>query len=972
MAKKRVYEIAKEEGLPSAFVLTRLQRAGLDVKTASSTVEVAMALHILNPNRYPKPEPAPEPPAEAAPKRASRPRPKPKPKEAPAPEPVAETPAPAPEPEPAAEPVAEAPAPAPEPVAETPAPAPEPEAEPVPGPVAETPAPAPEPEPAEEPVAEAPAPAPAPEPAPAAAEPRVEPAPTPAPTPAPAAVPERPAAEAPAPPAIERRPAEAPPRQAERPAAAAPTAPRAEPAQAQPQDRAPQRPRPDAPQRPAPAEPGRPGERVAPVRSGDGQSRGPGGPAPRPGGPPQRGAEGGPQRPDGGPRRAGGPVRPGGPPGGGGPGGGGGGPRGRRRRVIIDAQASRRGGAPAQGRDRRDRRGPRPEEREQANGAVPAAEMPMVDVASGATVKDLAEALGLPTAQIIKTLMGLGEMATITQSLSDEAIELVAVELERKIKIVHAEEEAEIEPSFDDDPALLRSRAPVIAVMGHVDHGKTSLLDAIRSTEVAAGEAGGITQHIGAYQVHHGERELTFLDTPGHEAFTAMRARGARVTDVAVIVVAADDGVMPQTVEAIDHARAAEVPFMVAINKVDKPDANPDRVKTELSQREVVPSEWGGSHEFVEVSALERTGLDTLLETVLLVADADAEPVANPEAEASGTVIESRLDPGRGPVCTLLIQRGTLRVGDVLLAGDHYGRVRAMSDYTGAPLAEAGPSMPAEVLGLDGVPDAGDKFRVVENERTARQLAAERSQRLRAEELANRRPVSLDDLFTRIREGGLNELNLIVKGDVQGSVGALVDALGRIEQTEVHVRIIHTGVGAITESDVMLASASQAIIIGFNVRPRPEASALAEREGVDIRTYRVIYRAIDDVREALLGLLSPDIVEDVVGHLEVRATFRASRLGTIAGCYVTDGVIRRSSQVRLLREGTVVWEGRIASLRRFNDDVREVTSGFECGVLLEDYNDVKDGDTLEAFETREVARTEQAPAPTPAPAGASE
>jgi translation initiation factor IF-2 len=632
--------------------------------------------------------------------------------------------------------------------------------------------------------------------------------------------------------------------------------------------------------------------------------------------------------------------------------------------VVIDPQAGRRGPA-TPGRDRRQGgRPPRTEEKP----AAPAAplELPPVEVPSGATVKDLAELLGVSTAQIIKTLMGLGEMATITQSLSDEAIELIAADIERTVTIVHAEEEAERPEEFDDDVADLESRAPVVAVMGHVDHGKTSLLDAIRSTEVAAGEAGGITQHIGAYQVHHDNREITFLDTPGHEAFTAMRARGAKITDVAVIVVAADDGVMPQTIEAIDHARAAEVPFMVAVNKVDKADANPERVRQELSQREVIPSDWGGSHEFVNVSAVEGTGIDTLLETVLLVADADAEPKANPKPEASGTVIESRLDPGRGPVATLLIQRGTLRVGDVIVAGDVFGRVRAMSDYTGSPLSQAGPSVPVEVLGLGGVVDAGERFRAVENEREARQRAAERSQRLRAEELANRRPVSLDDVFARIREGGLKELNIIIKGDVQGSVGALVDALERIEQTEVRLRVIHTGVGAITESDVMLASASQAIIIGFNVRPRPEAKALADREGVDVRTYRVIYRAIEDVRDALVGMLEPDIVEDIVGELEVRATFRASRIGTIAGCYVTEGVVRRNSNVRLLREGTVVHEGRVASLRRFNEDVREVSAGFECGLLIEDYNDVKDGDEIEAYELREVARTAQSAAVPPA------
>ncbi|MGB1526807.1 MAG: translation initiation factor IF-2, partial [Miltoncostaeaceae bacterium] len=571
---------------------------------------------------------------------------------------------------------------------------------------------------------------------------------------------------------------------------------------------------------------------------------------------------------------------------------------------------------------------------------------PPADIRSGATVKDVAEGLGIPTAQIIKFMMGMGELVTITQSLSDDAIELIAADVERTVNIIHAEEEPDLEVTVEDDPADLVARAPVVTVMGHVDHGKTSLLDAIRRTEVAAGEAGGITQHIGAYQVHHNDREVTFLDTPGHEAFTAMRARGARITDVAVIVVAADDGVMPQTIEAIDHAKAAEVPFVVAVNKIDKENANPEKVKQELSTHEVIPTDWGGGTEFVNVSAQRGDGLEALLETVLLVADADADPMANPSAEASGTVVESRLDPGRGPVCTLLVQRGTMRVGDILVVGETFGRVRAMLDYNGEPLSEATPAVPVEILGLDGVPDAGEKFRVVENERLARQIASTRSQRLRSEELANRRPVSLEDLFARIQEGGLKELNIIIKGDVQGSVGALEDALNKVEQTEVRLRIIHTGVGAVTESDVMLAAASQAIVIGFNVRPRPEAKVLAEREGVDIRTYRVIYRAIEDVRDALVGMLEPDIVEEPLGALEVRATFKASRLGTIAGCYVTEGTVRRGADCRLVRDGTVVHVGRIGSLRRIDDDVREVQQGFECGVLVEDYNDVKEGDEV--------------------------
>ncbi|MGE3234079.1 MAG: translation initiation factor IF-2 [Thermoleophilia bacterium] len=913
--KKRIYEIAKDEGLPSSLVLQRLQRAGVDVKTASSTVDVAEALHVLNPNRYPKPEtkaePAPAPaPAPETPK-AEKPKPAPKPK--------AETPAEAPAP--AATPEAEAPAPA----AEAPAPAEPAEAvapaEPAPAP-AETPAPAPEP------VAETPAPTPAPAaPAAPAEQPRRAPA-----RPAAPAAPQRL-------PQFDRTPASE--RQAAEERAAAQKAERAAAAAAAEQ------------QAQAEAEAKAQAERQAATERG-----------PRTGG---GGAAGGPSGGGAPAGRTGGPGRPGGgPPGGGGGGGGG---RGKRRRVVIDPQAGRRGPA-AQSRDRRGRQGgPRPEEK--AAPTIAPADMPQVDVPSGSTVKDFAEILEIPTSQIIKTLMGLGEMATITQSLSDDAIELIAAELERKVAIVHAEEEAERPEVFDDAEEDLVARAPVVTIMGHVDHGKTSLLDAIRKSEVAAGEAGGITQHIGAYQVHHDNREITFLDTPGHEAFTAMRARGAKITDVAVIVVAADDGVMPQTVEAIDHARAAEVPFMVAVNKVDKTGANPDRVKQELSQRDVIPSEWGGTHEFVNVSALEGTGIETLLETVLLVADADAEPKANPKPEASGAVIESRLDPGRGPVASLLVQRGTLHVGDVIVAGNVFGRVRAMADYNGEALEGAGPSVPVEVLGLGGVVDAGERFRVVENEKAARQMAAERDQRLRAEELANRRPVSLDDLFARIKEGGLKELNIIIKGDVQGSVGALEDALNKVEQTEVRLRVIHTGVGAINESDVMLASASQAIIIGFNVRPRPEASTLAEREGVDIRTYRVIYRAIEDVRDALVGLLEPDIVEDVIGQLEVRATFRASRIGTIAGCYVLDGVVRRNSHVRLIREGTVVHEGRIASLKRFNEDTREVTSGFECGVLIEDYNDVKEGDQIEVYELREVARTEQAAAPVAAAPAAS-
>ena len=900
--KKRVYEIAKEEGLPSANVLQRLQRGGLDVKTASSTVEVDWALHILSPNRNPRPEGE----IPKAPPRKKKPAKK-KAEDALAADAAPEAAAPAAEPVPA--PPAEEPAPAP--TAEEPADTAE---EPAPAPTAEDHVPAPK---AEEPPAEAAAPeAPAPE----------APAPEAEPVPAPTAEEPAETAEEPAPaPTAEETPkageSEVPKKAEER----------------IPPKRAPEKivlppPRRDSPPPPAPSGP-----------SG-GYGAGPGS-----GHPGDRGRSG--TLP---PRGTGGIGRPGGG-------------RGRKRRVVIDAQAGRRQGGG--GRDRRDKRGGGKDHSEQqAQPQINPADMPPADIRSGATVKDVAEGLGIPTAQIIKFMMGMGELVTITQSLSDDAIELIAADVERKVNIIHAEEEPDLEVTVEDDPADLVARAPVVTVMGHVDHGKTSLLDAIRRTEVAAGEAGGITQHIGAYQVHHNDREVTFLDTPGHEAFTAMRARGARITDVAVIVVAADDGVMPQTIEAIDHAKAAEVPFVVAVNKIDKENANPEKVKQELSTHEVIPTDWGGGTEFVNVSAQRGDGLEDLLETVLLVADADADPKANPSAEASGTVVESRLDPGRGPVCTLLVQRGTMRVGDILVVGETFGRVRAMLDYNGEPLSDATPAVPVEILGLDGVPDAGEKFRVVENERLARQIASTRSQRLRSEELANRRPVSLEDLFARIQEGGLKELNIIIKGDVQGSVGALEDALNKVEQTEVRLRIIHTGVGAVTESDVMLAAASEAIVIGFNVRPRPEAKVLAEREGVDIRTYRVIYRAIEDVRDALVGMLEPDIVEEPLGSLEVRATFKASRLGTIAGCYVTEGTVRRGADCRLVRDGTVVHAGRIGSLRRIDDDVREVQQGFECGVLLEDYNDVKEGDEIEVFELKEVARTAQASAPAAAEA----
>ncbi|HEX2015979.1 MAG TPA: translation initiation factor IF-2 [Solirubrobacteraceae bacterium] len=641
-------------------------------------------------------------------------------------------------------------------------------------------------------------------------------------------------------------------------------------------------------------------------------------------------------------------------PGGVGPGG--------RRRVVIDSQASRRQpGGPANQPQRRPRRGRRRRgtyEESIAPLDTKAQEaIDLVRVNSGSTVKDVAEYLGVPVPEIIKKLMGLGEMATLTQTLTDEAIQLLADEFDKEIEIVHAADEVEAGPVFEDAEEDLVERPPVVTIMGHVDHGKTSLLDAIRETQVAQGEAGGITQHIGAYQVRHHGKAITFLDTPGHEAFTAMRARGARVTDVSVIVVAADDGVKPQTDEAIDHSKAADVPILVAVNKIDKEGAQPDRVRTEMTQRGLQPADWGGDIEFVNVSAKTREGLEDLLDTIQVVTDLE-ELRANRKADASGVVIESKLDPGRGPVVTILIQRGTLRVGDALVGGAHFGRVRAMHDFLGERVKLAEPGEPVEVLGFDGVPEAGELVRVVENERRARQLAGERATRLKTEALARRsgRKVSLEDVFKLAQEGRVKELALVLKADVSGSLEAVEDEIAKLPQDEVNVNIIHRGVGGINESDAMLAAASDAIILGFNVRPVGDARAVADREGVEIRGYSVIYRAIEELRAAMQGMLEPEEIEDTVGQIEVRQTFRASRIGTIAGSYVTEGKVTRGARVRIVREGTVVYDTTIASLRRFNDDVREVNAGFECGIVLTNFQDVKEGDELEVYETREVER----------------
>ncbi len=582
-------------------------------------------------------------------------------------------------------------------------------------------------------------------------------------------------------------------------------------------------------------------------------------------------------------------------------------------------------------------------------------ELDAVRVSEGVTVAELAEALDVPANDIIKRLFLLGTPLTMTQSMSNELVELVADDLGRQIKIISPEEENSF--TFYDDPADLKPRPPVVTVMGHVDHGKTSLLDAIRHTGIAAHEAGGITQHIGASQVEINGRQITFVDTPGHEAFTAMRARGAKITDVVVLVVAADDGVMPQTIEAINHSKAAGVPIVVAVNKCDKPEANPDRVRQELVEHGVIPEEWGGENMFVNVSARSRQGIDDLLETILLQADV-LELKANPDTFASGYIIEAKLDRGRGPVATVLVNRGTLHVGDALVAGTSFGRVRAMLDQHGNHQDAAGPSDAVEILGLDSVPTAGDEFRVFEDDRDAKKLADERALKARIEEQNKVKHVTLETLFDEMSENELKELNLVVKADVQGSIEALADSLAKMDQSEVRINIIHSAVGAISETDVILAAASNAIIVGFGVRPQAKARDLAERENVQIKTYSIIYKAIEDIDAARIGMLKPTEEEIQTGIAEVRELFRVPKVGVVAGCMVTEGEIERSDKVRVVRDGVVVFDGVFASMRRFKDDVKSVKSGYECGLGIERFQDVHVGDQLEAYKIVEVARTE--------------
>jgi translation initiation factor IF-2 len=584
---------------------------------------------------------------------------------------------------------------------------------------------------------------------------------------------------------------------------------------------------------------------------------------------------------------------------------------------------------------------------------VPKAIKRIIKISESITVGELAKRMGIKATDLIRALMKMGVMATINHPLDFDTATILATDFGYEIENValDVDEMLEAEP---DAPESLQKRPPVVTIMGHVDHGKTSLLDAIREANVIAGEAGGITQHIGAYDVELNGRKITFLDTPGHEAFTAMRARGAKVTDIVILVVAADDGVMPQTREAINHSKAAGVPIIIAINKIDKPDASPGRVKQELMEFGLVSEEWGGETIFVEVSAKMRLNLEELLEMVLLQADV-LELKANPDKAARGTIVEAKLDKGRGPVATVLVQEGTLKSGDYFVAGVHYGRVRAMQNDRGDKVISAGPAMPVEVIGFNGVPDAGDIFVTMADEKQAKEIATHRQIKMREAELAKHSKLSLEQLYEKIQKGEVKDLNTIVKGDVQGSVEAVAESLRKLTTDAIRLNVLHASVGAITETDVNLASASNAIILGFNVRPEVKAAALAEKEGVDVRLYNIIYDAVDDIKKAMEGLLEPTFKEKFLGRAEIRETFSVPKHGMVAGSYVTDGKIVRNAQVRLLRDNVVVFEGKLSSLRRFKDDVKEVATGYECGMSLENYNDIKIGDIFECFEMEKVA-----------------
>jgi len=596
----------------------------------------------------------------------------------------------------------------------------------------------------------------------------------------------------------------------------------------------------------------------------------------------------------------------------------------------------------------------------------------VVVIERGSTAKDVGPKLNRSAADVVRFLMQQGEMVTATQTLSDDMIELFAAEIGAEIRMVNPGEEAEVGlqqlldvmDAEDEDPSVLRPRSPVVTIMGHVDHGKTLLLDRIRESNVVAGEAGGITQHIGAYQVEKDGRTITFIDTPGHEAFTAMRARGADVTDIVILIVAADDGVMPTTVEALAHARAAEVPIIVAINKIDRENANVDRVMQQLTEHELVPEQWGGDVPVVQISALQSIGIDELLETINLVAEVElAESLqANPDGRAYGTVLEALLDVGRGPVATVLVERGNLKVGDPMVAGPAYGKVRALLNDRGENIKEAGPSQPVQVLGLSEVAEAGDDFVVAPDEKIARRVGETRGtyariRNIAADASAIKAGVKLEDIFEQIQKGEAATLNVILKADVTGSLEAVSESLRKLERDEVKVQFVHRAVGAISQADVQLAATTGATIIGFNTRPDRKARDLASDEGVEIRTYEIIYKVIEDVEQAMLGLLAPEYEEVVTGDAEVREIFSVPRIGKVAGCYVLNGVITRNSKVRFLREGTIIWKGTVSSLKRFQDDAREVQAGYECGIGLSDFQDLRAGDIIETYEEREIPRT---------------
>jgi translation initiation factor IF-2 len=966
--KIRVYELARELGLTNKEALDLCLDLGIGVKSHSSSIEDAQADRARRKAdrdglRREVSPPEPEPVKKAAKKAA-----------APAPAPAKEA-ATAPETAPAAGP-ADAPAPAPT----APAPAP-----------ATAPAPAPA---ATEPAAPAP-PADRPAPLPSGRDPRlITSRPTPPeapPRPAPAPAESGDGAARPAP-----RPAPAP---APRPAAASGDAPPAPPSA--PRPAAPGAPPTSRTGKPIPPPPGGPplsrtGKPIPPppgmggrtVPAGGGRPGGPGGPRTGgPGGPggPRTGGFGGP-RPGAGVGRPGGPGgapgggfggRPGGPggaPGGGfggrpgGPGGGPGGPGGGR------GGFGGRGRPPGQRRRKRRRSFEELEAQEltrytPSDAPVPEGE---VIIERGSTAQELGPKLNRSAADVVRFLLEQGEMVTATMSLGDDSIELFAAEIGATVRLVDAGEEKEAllqakyfdDDDEDEDEEGQRPRPPVITVMGHVDHGKTLLLDRIREANVVAGEAGGITQHIGAYQVEKEGRLVTFIDTPGHEAFTAMRARGAQVTDIVVLVVAADDGVMPQTVEALNHAKAADVPIVVAVNKIDREDADPNRVLQQLSEHGLVPESWGGDTITVELSALQNLGIDDLLEQLIVVADIE-ELTANPEGRARGAVLEANLDTGRGPVATVIVESGTLRVGDPVVAGAAWGRVRALIDDKGDNIKEAPPSTPVQVLGFSEVPTAGDEFRVTATDKVARDIAEQREHRYRTADMRKTPSMAgmaaggakLEDIFEQIQRGETATLNLVLKADVQGSLEAVTESLRKLERDEVKLSFVHRAVGGITENDVQLAAASNATIIGFNVRPDRKARNMAEAEHVEIRSYEIIYKLIEDIESAMVGMLAPEFEEVVTGDAEVREVFGVPRVGKVAGCYVRNGVITRGSKVRFLREGVVIWNGTITSLKRFKDDVREVQTGFECGIGLSDFQDLKAGDVIETYEEREIPRT---------------